>query len=133
MNVFILENMIRLQEEIKSMENLIKKMDGLSCDYSISGMPNGQNRLKDVTGETATKIGDAKIIIEKKKLLLEQKIAEAEKVLDKMGNPRQRTVLRLRFLCGMSAYDIAAELDCDRRTVYRILEDAKKSYSRIKV
>lgn len=123
-----------LQKEITQMTRILAKLDG--DVYSIkspamTGMPHAQSST--VGGSAQEKLADRTMAVreayERKITQLRIEQLRIEKAIDSL-KPRERWVLRLRYIEGQSWRKIAAETHFDERWVYRIhgmaLEELRK-------
>lgn len=113
-----------IQDEIEQLENQVQAVGAVT----ISDMPKGglQSDFTDVIAEidelTST------LYIKMAQLTVMQK--KIENVIDKLDNPRDKTIIRQYYINGMKWEDIAAEVGL--RNVRHIFRIHKKILQKIK-
>ncbi|MDG7813759.1 DUF1492 domain-containing protein [Streptococcus pneumoniae] len=56
---------------------------------------------------------------------------EISKLIDKLVNPLERSVLRLFYLNNLDAWQVAEEIDKSKTTVYRVKQEAIEHLSKV--
>ena len=128
MNLYALERYLDLKKEIKSMEEAIGELKIYQKDYRIYGMPKGEYRKTDITGETAAKIADAITVYQKRIAEIADILGRVENCISTLKDPRHRSVLRLSYINGKTCERIAEDWDMDPRTIYRIKKEARNKF-----
>ena len=91
---------------------------------NITGMPRGGNgnRQEDAYIILADVVDAYHETLEE----LEQMRAELKPYVDRLANPHERAVMRMRYMDGHRPEKIALAIDRDVRSVYRYLKRAEK-------
>lgn len=56
---------------------------------------------------------------------------EISRLIDKLANPLERSVLRLFYLNNLDAWQVAEEIDKSKTTVYRVKQEAIEHLSKV--
>lgn len=94
------------------------------CTQSLSAMPGGGQR-SDPVADGAIRYAEAK---EARDSILDELAALRDDLaprLDALSSPLERTVMRMRYLDGLSARDIAYRLCYSEQHIFRVLQRAE--------
>ena len=95
----------------------------------LTGMPRGGSG-HDQVSEGAIKIDEVKAAYREVLEELEQMQRELDPLIDKLENPDDRAVMRLRYIEGYSPEDIAEAIHRTDRSVYYYLSRAEDQLAR---
>ena len=62
---------------------------------------------------------------------LTEKRMEISRLIDKLANPLERSVLRFFYLNDLDAWEVAEEIDKSKTTVYRVKQEAIEHLSKV--
>lgn len=95
----------------------------------LTGMPRGGSG-HDQVSEGAIKVDEVKAAYREVLEELEQMQRELDPLIDKLENPDDRAVMRLRYIEGYSPEDIAEAIHRTDRSVYYYLSRAEDQLAR---
>lgn len=94
------------------------------CTQSISAMPGGGQRC-DQVADGAIRYAEAKEARDSILAELTTLRNALAPLLDALNSPLERTVMRMRYLDGLSARDIAYRLCYSEQHIFRVLQRAE--------
>jgi len=107
--------------EIEQIEEQINRLgDGLIGAVNINDMPHSQSKIHDPMAEVACKMADlAQVMAIKLNRAIALRI-EIERAIDSLEEPRDRLLMRYRYIDGKTWEQIAVEMNYCYMQVCRI-------------
>lgn len=93
------------------------------CTQALTGMPGSG----DKTGRQerfVVPLLDVQIALQERARVLTEERAQAERIIDALEDEKQRIVMRLYYLCGLSMEEISDKTNYDRSWAYRLRSKA---------
>ncbi|HEU8438807.1 TPA: DUF1492 domain-containing protein [Streptococcus pneumoniae] len=110
--------------ELAALESgIIKKQELSNTRVQTSRVNTAENNLISVL-----KLKED--TLQRIELLTEERM-EISRLIDKLANPLERSVLRLFYLNVLEAWQVAEEIDRSKTTVYRIKQEAIEHLSKV--
>ena len=115
----------QLKDELDSLYIMLKSP-------VITGMPGGHSADADKIGNVVAKIQEkeARYLGKLNVILDEEKVIE--EAIDKLKDPRERTVMRYRYISGLKWEEICVKAHYSRKHIHRIHSNALKNIQYVK-
>lgn len=119
-----LKDIRSLKYEIKRMKQHLEELEAAATQTTkpIATVPV-RISAADKTADVWAEIADLKTIYVRRLLDYEYRISEAEEAMEKLGEP-MRTLMKLRYIEGMSWERVAKEMNYSVQHCYRINAEA---------
>ena len=91
---------------------------------TLSDMPHGSG-VSNPVADGVERLTEAKAALQRLQGELHEMQAQLMPVIDELDNPLERTVMQMRYMDGISAWDIAYGLNYSERQIFRILKKAE--------
>lgn len=95
---------------------------------TLSDMPHGSGVSNPVADGTE-KLIEAKTALQRLQGELAEMRAQLSPFIDGLENPLERTVMQMRYMDGISAWDIAYDLNYSERRIFQLLKRAEGKIS----
>jgi RNA polymerase sigma factor (sigma-70 family) len=115
----------KMEEEIEEYRN-----KATSCTSVLSDMPKGTG-IHDKMAQYASIIADIEAEKINQLIELEKSKQVIENTISKLEQP-YRNIIHYKFIDSMTLEDIAPEVPCSERQIYRLYKKALQEYKKIK-
>lgn len=94
------------------------------CTSTLSDMPHGSG-ISNPVADGAERLIEAKSALQRLQGELSEMRAQLLPVIDGLENPLERTIMQMRYMDGISAWDIAYDLNYSERRIFQLLKRAE--------
>ena len=118
----------------KEIKGLYLELEALEC--GIIKKPTLSNSRVQTSRENKTENNLISVLKLKEDTLqrierLTEERMEISRLIDKLANPLERSVLRFFYLNNLDAWQVAEEIDKSKTTVYRVKQEAIEHLSKV--
>ena len=106
-----LSQLYYLKKEIKEQQRRLAKLEetATNCSAQITGLPSG-NGISDKTGNYAAQIADLKALLDSNLKKCFDELNRLNRYIQSVDDSQMRTILRLRYIQGLTWQRIAFEI-----------------------
>ena len=131
----------RVKEKLEGVKWINKEIEGLylelaALESGIIKKPTLSHSRIQASRENKTENNLISVLKLKEDTLqrierLTEERTEISRLIDKLVNPLERSVLRLFYLNNLDAWQVAEEIDKSKTTVYRVKQEAIEHLSKV--
>jgi len=126
----------QVKEKLEGVKWISKEIKGLYLELEALKKPILSHSRVQASRENKTENNLISVLKLKEDTLqrierLTEERMEISRLIDKLVNPLERSVLRLFYLNNLDAWQVAEEIDKSKTTVYRVKQEAIEHLSKV--